>query len=128
MSIRDQIHVLVVDDMSTSRIRIMQALEELRITNICPASSGTEALDLLARQPAHLVLSDFYMPGMNGIQLLSLLRAGEATRNIGFILITGRANREIVNRGKELGMNNFITKPFETMDLKSCLEAVIGRL
>ena len=128
MSLKDQIHILVVDDMSTSRGLIVQALEAMGIKNIHHAASGTEAVELMARQPAHLVLSDYNMPGMDGIQLLKQIRTNAKTKGVGFILITGKADKEIVDSGKALGMNNFIKKPFGPQDLKSCLEAVVGRL
>lgn len=128
MSLKDQIHILVVDDMSTSRGLIVQALEAMGIANIHHVASGPEAIDLLGRKPVHLVLSDYNMPEMDGIQLLKHLRSYAATKGVGFILITGKADKAIVDAGKALGMNNFIKKPFGPQDLKSCLEAVVGRL
>lgn len=127
MSIKDQLHVMVVDDMSTSRGLIVQALEAMGIRNVHHAADGQEALAKIAKRPVHLVLSDFNMPGMDGLTLLKSLRTQAPTKGVGFILITGRADREIVDRGKALGMTNFIKKPFTPVDLRSCLEAVIGR-
>lgn len=127
MSIKDQLHVMVVDDMSTSRGLIIQALESMGIRNIRHAADGAEALANIATRPVHLVLSDFNMPGMDGLELLRALRANAATRGVGFILITGRADKALIDRGKALGMNNFIKKPFTLVELKACLEAVIGR-
>ena len=128
MSLKDQIHILVVDDMSTSRGLIVQALEAMGIQNIHHVASGPEAVELLGRNPVHLVLSDYNMPGMDGIQLLQHIRTSPKTKAIGFILITGKADKAVVDSGKALGMNNFIKKPFGPADLKSCLEAVVGRL
>ena len=127
MSIRDQLHIMVVDDMSTSRGLIVQALEGMGIKNVHHAADAQEALGKMAQRPVHLVLSDFNMPGMDGLQLLHSLRTNAATRGVGFILITGRADKQIIDRGKSLGMNNFIKKPFAPTELKSCLEAVVGR-
>lgn len=128
MSLKDQIHVMVVDDMSTSRGLIIQALEAIGIANIRTAADGAEAVRELKAKPVHLVLSDYNMPEMDGLSLLQALRQEAATKKTGFILITGRADKEIVDRGKSLGMNNFIKKPFTPAELKSCLEAVTGRL
>lgn len=127
MSIKEKLHVMVVDDMSTSRGLIVQALEAMGIKNVHHAADGTEALQKIAKRPVHLVLSDFNMPGMDGLTLLRSLRAAAPTKGVGFILITGRADKEIIDRGKALGMNNFIKKPFAPLELKACLEAVIGR-
>lgn len=127
MSLKDQIHIMVVDDMSTSRGLIVQALEAMGISNIHHAADGPEAISAIEKRPVHLILSDYNMPGMDGLQLLQAVRGNPKTKGVGFILITGRADQEIVNNGRQLGMNNFIKKPFTPQDLKSCLEAVVGR-
>lgn len=128
MSLREQLQVLVVDDMSTSRGLITQALEAFGIVNIHHAADAGEALGQIAVRRVHLVLSDYHMPGLTGLQFLRQLRSNPATRAVGFILITGRADRAIIDEGRALGMNNFIRKPFTTPELKSCLEAVVGRI
>ena len=76
----------------------------------------------------HLVISDYNMPGMDGLQLLHSLRTGARTAKVGFLLITGRADREIVDRGRKLGMNNLVKKPFDAAGLKGAIEAIVGRL
>lgn len=128
MSLREQIRILVVDDMSTSRGLIVQALEAMGISHVAHTSDGPSAIAELAKSPAHLVISDYNMPGMDGLQLLQTLRGGAKTKGVGFILITGRADQSIIETGKAFGMNNFIKKPFTPADLKSCIEAVVGRL
>jgi len=128
MSLKDRLKILVVDDMSTSRGLIVQSLESIGITQIQLAANGPEAMRTLAQRPAHLVISDYNMPDMTGIDLLKQLRGCATTQAIGFILITGRADQSIVEQGKSWGMNNFLRKPFGTQELKSCLEAVTGRL
>lgn len=128
MSLREKLRVLVVDDMSTSRGLIVQALESFGLVHVRHASRGQEALAAIAASPVHLVISDFNMPGMNGLGLLRELRGDPRTRQIGFILITGRADAAMIESGRALGMNNLIRKPFTAADLKSCLEAVVGRI
>lgn len=127
MSIREKLQVLVVDDMSTSRGLIVQALETMGLRHITDARDGTDAAVKLARDPVHLVVSDFNMPGMDGLQLLEWMRAQPALRRTGFVLITGRADKDVIDRGRRLGMNNFIRKPFTPAELKGCLEAVVGK-
>lgn len=128
MSIKDQLQILVVDDMSTSRGLIVQALESMGIANVRHVEGGKEALAAMAARPVHLVLSDFNMPGMDGLGLLREMRNEPKTRGTGFILITGRADQAMIDQGRTMGMNNFIRKPFTPPELKACLEAVVGRL
>ncbi len=128
MALRDQLKVLVVDDMSTSRGLILQALDAMGIRQVGYAVDGQGAMGILEKTPVHLVISDYNMPGMDGLQLLHAIRKNPKTQRSGFILITGRADKEIIENGKKLGMNNFIKKPFQPQDLRNCIEAVVGRL
>lgn len=128
MSIKEKLHILVVDDMSTSRGLITQALDEIGITNYRTEDDGENAWRSLVSKPVHLVISDFNMPKMDGLQLLEAIRRHKAIARTGFILITGRADAEVLDRGVKLGMNNYIKKPFQTGQLKACIEKVVGRL
>lgn len=128
MALREHLRVMVVDDMSTSRGLMVQALEAFGIKSVSHAQNGAAALKMMASAPVHLIISDFNMPQMDGLQLLHALRSDAKTKGTGFILITGRADRQMIETGKKLGMNNFLRKPFEPTDLKKCIEAVVGRL
>ncbi len=128
MALRDQLRTIVVDDMSTSRGLITQALEGFGLQQIETAVDGQSALHKIATWPVHLVISDMNMPGMNGLQLLHSLRTTPQTKGVGFLLITGKADREIIEYGKKLGMNNFVKKPFQPDQLRVAIEAIVGRL
>lgn len=128
MALRDQIRIMVVDDMSTSRGLITQALDALGIRHVSTADDGADALASLAKSPVHLVISDYNMPNMDGLKLLHHLRSGPKTKGVGFILITGRAEQQIIDYGRKLGMNNYLKKPFEPGDLRKCIESVVGPL
>lgn len=128
MSLRDQLCIMVVDDMSTSRGLITQALESMGIRHVATAADGQSALGALERNPVHLVISDYNMPGMDGLHLLHALRQAPRTARVGFLLITGRADPQIIDHGRRLGMNNYLKKPFTPADLKGAIEAVVGRL
>lgn len=128
MSLKNMLHVMYVDDMSVSRGLIQQALDEIGITNLSYEKDGAAALQRLIASPVHLVLSDYNMPGMDGLALLEGLRRNKSTQRIGFILITGRADRTILGRGQALGMNNFLIKPFSTQQLRAGIEKVVGPL
>lgn len=126
MSLKDTLRIMVVDDMSTSRALVMQALDEIGIRHVDHRNDSGQALRSLVASPVHLVLSDYNMPGLDGLQLLEALRQNKSTHGIGFILITGRADKALIDRGRQLGMNNFLMKPFTTASLKACIQAVTG--
>ena len=128
MALREQLRIMVVDDMSTSRGLLTQALDALGIRNVAAAADGKSALQALAKSPVHLVISDYNMPEMDGLHLLHYLRSTPATAKIGFLLVTGRADPAIIEKGRQLGMNNYLKKPFQTEDLKKAIEAIVGRL
>lgn len=128
MALRDQIRIMVVDDMSTSRGLITQALDALGVRHVSTAEDGADALSILSKAPVHLVISDYNMPNMDGLKLLHNLRHGPKTKGVGFILITGRAEQQIIDYGRKLGMNNYLKKPFEPAELRQCIESVVGPL
>lgn len=128
MALRDTLKVMIVDDMGVSRALLTQSVEEMGVLNVNHDKSGDIAFPKLAASPVHLVISDYNMPGMNGLDLLENLRMNQTTRNIGFILVTGSPNQEMLARGQKLGLNNLIKKPFTTQSLKAAVEAVVGRL
>ncbi len=128
MALRDQLRTIVVDDMSTSRGLITQALDGFGVRQVESAADGATALQKIAAWPVHLVISDMNMPGMNGLQLLHALRSNAPTKGVGFLLITGKADRDVIETGRKLGMNNLVKKPFQPEDLRKAIEAIVGRL
>ena len=125
---KDSLRVMVVDDMGVSRGLLIQAIEEMGIWKNQAENDGAAALQKLIADPVHLVLSDYNMPGMDGLQLLQALRQNGSTARIGFILVTGNPTPDLVNKGKALGLNNIIKKPFSTASMKQCIESVVGKL
>lgn len=128
MSLKDSLRVMVVDDMATSRGLITQALDDIGIRNYITENDGQKAFSKLASTPVHLILSDYNMPGMDGLGLLKSIRTNQATQKLGFILVTGRPTPDLVNQGRQLGLNNMIKKPFTSAAMKQCIESVVGRL
>jgi two-component system chemotaxis response regulator CheY len=128
MSLKDQLKVMVVDDMTTSRGLIEQAMNEIGIWNVVSEADGQSAFRTLMAKPVHLVISAYNMPNMDGLQLLEQLRLSKATARIGFILVTGRADNAVLQKGRQLGMNNCLLKPFSVPQMKACIEKVVGRL
>jgi two-component system chemotaxis response regulator CheY len=128
MSILQHLKVLIVDDTSTSRMLIRDGLQELGITHIMHANDGEQALKMMMANPAHLVISDFNMPKLNGLQLLQAIRTYKPISKTPFIILTGRGDKQIVEIGAKLGLNNYLTKPFNLPDLRKAVEGVVGRL
>jgi two-component system chemotaxis response regulator CheY len=128
MALKDLIEIAVVDDTAVSRGLIVNALEEIGIKHIEIYKNGQEALDALKKAPKHLVISDFNMPQLDGLGLLEGLRNYDATKRIGFVLVTGRSDEEIISRGKSLHMNNYLEKPVDGPKMKKCIEQIAGKL
>jgi two-component system chemotaxis response regulator CheY len=128
MSLASKLEVMVVDDTSVSRMLIIESLNEIGVTSIAMAKDGKQALTALMTKPVHLVISDQNMPGLDGLGLLKALREYKPTARIGFILVTGSPDKSLIERGRTLGLNNFIAKPFSTKAVRSAIEAVVGKL
>ena len=128
MGVAAKLQVLVADDTSVSRMLICDGLDQLGIKNVSIAKDGKAALDAMMSKPRHLVISDYHMPKMDGLELLKGLRDFKPTSKCGFILITGQADKSVLIQGKTLGMNNYLTKPFTTDGLKKCIESIVGKL
>jgi len=120
--------VLIVDDQLTSRLLIRGGLQDLGISDIEMAGDGEQAFKIMMAKPAHLVISDFNMPKMDGIAFLRAIRAYEPTKKSAFILLTGRGDKELIERAKQYGANNIIAKPFTIPVLKAQIEAIVGKL
>jgi len=127
MSVFKVLKVVVVDDMSISRGLIGQTLEQIGITNVRYAEDGKEALKLMKEDASHLVISDYNMPNMSGLELLAALRGNPKTARVGFILITGKATRPILEEGVRLKMNNYLLKPFEPDQLIDVVKQVFAK-
>lgn len=128
MALRNSIRIMVVDDMSTSRGILTNALYEIGIKNVTYEMDGKAALAKLVGNPVHLVISDYNMPGLDGLGLLKALRENNSTKRIGFIMVTGSEDREVIVKGQRLGMNNFLKKPVTPQSLKTTIEKVTGPL
>ncbi|MEL7463620.1 MAG: response regulator [Pseudomonadota bacterium] len=128
MALREKIRIMVVDDMTVSRGLLTMGLEKLGVANVIPMDHAHKALKSLDAAPAHLIISDYNMPDMDGLEFLLALRKNQKTQRIGFIMVSGTFNQTIVDLGKRLGMNNFLKKPFTDDTLKQCVESVTGPL
>tara|TARA_B100000427_G_scaffold228247_1_gene191642 strand:- start:898 stop:1284 length:387 start_codon:yes stop_codon:yes gene_type:complete len=126
MAVDLNMNVLIVDDYQTMLRILRNLLRQLNFKNIDEASDGSEALKKLRSKSFGLVISDWNMEPMTGIQLLREVRADEKLKHIPFIMITAESKSENVIAAKEAGVSNYIVKPFNAETLKGKLVSVLG--
>jgi two-component system chemotaxis response regulator CheY len=119
--------ILVVDDFSTMRRIVKTCLRQLGFENIAEAEDGKQALEKMAATDFKLVVSDWNMPNMMGIDLLRQVRSVDKWKTLPFIMVTAEAQKENVIEAAKAGVSNYIIKPFTTDQLQAKLEAVFSR-
>lgn len=122
------ISILIVDDQMTMRALVRNGLQQLGFVDFRESPDGEDALKQQITKPASLVISDFNMPKLDGLGLLRAIRAHPPVAKTAFIMLTGRADRELVQRAAQFGVNNYLVKPFTVATLKEKIEAVFGPL
>jgi len=118
--------ILIVDDYKTMLRIIRNLLKQLGFNNVDEATDGSAALQKLRDKEYSLVISDWNMEPMSGMQLLTEVRADTKLKNLPFIMITAESKTENVIAAKEAGVSNYIVKPFNAATLKTKLAAVLG--
>lgn len=126
MAVDYNMPILIVDDYKTMLKIIRNLLKQLGFTNVEEAMDGSEALGKLREGDYDLVISDWNMEPMTGLQLLKEVRADERLRTVPFIIITAESKIENVVAAKEAGVSNYIVKPFNGATLKAKLTSVLG--
>jgi len=119
-----KIKVLVVDDFPTMRRIVKNLLKQLGFENIDEAENGEDALRKLRNAEYGLVVSDWNMPVMEGIELLKNVRNDPALKDIPFLMVTAEAEKEKVIEAIKAGVDNYIVKPFTGEVLKEKLEKI----
>ena len=128
MPAASSLKVLVVDDQLTIRSLVRSGLQQIGVTSVDEAPDGEAGLRALIEKGSHLVISDYNMPKLDGLGLLRAVRAHPPTAKTAFIMLTGRADKELVQRAVQFGVNNYLVKPFTVQTLKDKIEAVFGKL
>ena len=127
MSVDMNMNILIVDDYKTMLRIIRNLLKQLGFNNVDEATDGSMALQKLRDKDYGLVISDWNMEPMTGIQLLREVRADSKLKSLPFIMITAESKTENVVAAKEAGVNNYIVKPFNAATLKTKLSTVLGQ-
>jgi two-component system chemotaxis response regulator CheY len=121
-------HILVVDDFSTMRRIVRNLLKEIGYVNSDEAEDGERALQKLRSEKFDLVLSDWNMPNMTGIDLLKAIRADDAIKDIPVLMITAEARKENIIDAAEAGASGYIVKPFTANTLDEKLKKIMKTL
>lgn len=116
--------ILVVDDFSTMRRIVRNILKQLGYSNIEEAEDGSVALTKLKLNIYGLVIADWNMPNMTGIELLKTMRSDSALKDIPVLMVTAEAKQENVIAAIQSGVNNYIVKPFTAEVLKEKIDKI----
>ncbi|EKO3557205.1 chemotaxis response regulator CheY [Vibrio metschnikovii] len=120
--------ILIVDDFSTMRRIVKNLLRDLGFNNTQEADDGLTALPMLKKGGFDFVVTDWNMPGMQGIDLLKNIRADAELKHLPVLMITAEAKREQIIEAAQAGVNGYIVKPFTAATLKEKLDKIFDRL
>jgi two-component system chemotaxis response regulator CheY len=123
-----QIKILVVDDFATMRKVVRNLLKQGGYENIAEAEDGVTALKVLKSQKIDLVISDWNMPNMTGLELLKAVRADEDLKATPFLMVTAEALQDNVIAAVKAGVNNYIVKPFTAEVLNDKIKKILEKI
>jgi len=117
--------ILVVDDDAVCRKKLCRIFQRLGFEQVKEAEQGDEALKMLKEQPVDLVMADWHMPGLNGLELLKAIRAEESLQAIHLYLVTAEARQGQIVAAIQAGATGYIMKPFSQESIKQKLGKLI---
>jgi two-component system chemotaxis response regulator CheY len=126
MAVDLRMNVLIVDDYKTMLRIVKNLLNQIGFTNVDEAEDGSAALQKVKAKDYGLIISDWNMQPMTGLQLLQAVRADAKLKHIPFIMVTAESKTENVIAAKQAGVNNYIVKPFNAATLKGKIATVLG--
>jgi len=126
MSTNGNLPVLIVDDYKTMLRIIRNLLKQLNFDNVDEAEDGNAALEKLRAKSYGLVISDWNMEPMTGLELLKHVRSDDKLKNLPFIMVTAESKTENVIAAKAAGVSNYIVKPFNAATLKAKIDSVLA--
>jgi|TARA_A100000171_G_C2093446_1_gene125755 two-component system chemotaxis response regulator CheY len=126
MAVDKNMNVLIVDDYKTMLRIIKNLLKQLGFNNVDEALDGSQALNTFQGKEYGLIISDWNMEPMSGLELLKSIRTGTKNKDVPFIMITAESKTENVIAAKQAGVSNYIVKPFNAETLKQKISSVIG--
>ncbi len=118
--------VLIVDDFATMRRILRNILKQIGFTNMTEADDGSTALKELKKEKYDLILCDWNMPEMPGIDLLNTIRSDDELKGIPFVMVTAEAQKDNIVGAVKAGVNSYIVKPFTAETISDKLKKVFG--
>ncbi|GBC60050.1 response regulator [Desulfonema ishimotonii] len=117
--------ILVVDDFSTMRRLIRRILRDLGLENVVEADNGNNAWKVLNEHRVDLIICDWNMPYMTGVDLLEKVRGDEKFSDLPFVMVTAEGKKNFILEATKKGVTNYITKPFSAQDLSGKLKGML---
>ena len=117
---------LVVDDSTTMRRIIINTLNKLGYTEIVEAGNGREGIEKVSEGPVDLIITDWNMPEMNGIEFVRSLRATEGTKALPVLMVTTNAAKDDIVEALRAGVTNYVVKPFTPDTIREKIDAVLA--
>ena len=118
--------ILIVDDYKTMLKIIRNLLKQLGFSNVDEAMDGSAALQKIRSKNYGLIISDWNMEPMSGLQLLKEVRLDAKVKDVPFIMVTAESKSENIIAAKDAGVSNYIIKPFNAATLKSKINTVLA--
>ena len=120
--------ILIVDDFSTMRRIIRNLLRELGFTQTTEADDGSTALPIIKTGGIDFLVTDWNMPGLNGLELLKIIRADPNTADLPVLMVTAESKRDQIIQAAQAGVNGYIVKPFTAVTLRDKIDKIFERL
>ena len=125
MAMDTSIKILIIDDFATMRRILKNILKQLGFKNLVEADDGTTALNVLESQKIDLIISDWNMPKMTGLELLKKVRASTEYKKTPFLMVTAEAQKQNVIEAVQAGVSNYVVKPFTAEAISDKLEKIL---
>ena len=120
--------ILIVDDFSTMRRIIKNLLRDLGFTNTSEADDGQTALPMLQSGKYDFLVTDWNMPGMQGIDLLKAVRSDPELASLPVLMVTAESKRDQIVEAAQAGVNGYVVKPFTAQTLKEKIDKIFERI
>ena len=118
--------VLVVDDFATMRRIVKNVLRQIGFTNISEADDGKAALKVLKGERFDLILCDWNMPEISGLEVLKQMKSDDELKKIPFVMVTAEAQKDHIIEAVKAGVNSYIVKPFTAETIGEKLKKLFG--